>query len=76
MYPLFCGMRLEPVYDAYSSLHRLAYFVRRVLHHQNGKSAFGLLEEPGHDALPDFEAHDLDELFGDLGQERLEAWAT
>lgn len=35
----------------------------------------GSLEKPGHDALPDVEAHDLDELFGNLGQERLEAWA-
>jgi hypothetical protein len=64
-------MRLEPVYDAYSSLHRVASFVTRVLDQQKGKEASDLLEEPAHDALPDVEAHDLDELFGNLGQERL-----
>jgi hypothetical protein len=38
MYPLFCGMRLAPVYDAYSSLHRVASFVRRVQSHQKGRN--------------------------------------
>ena len=66
---------MEPVYDAYSSLHIVASWVRRISNHHTDKEALHLLEEPGHDALPDVEAHDLDELFGDLGQERLEAWA-